>query len=107
MSSLAHVCAGGLALVLLMDYVAWSGSTGVNRNPQSFHSQTSPALHVVDRTGKGDRLPSARESGQSKIQPVPAAPRRPLPSNIPVGCDPAFSPLTSSSQVNFTGRCLS
>jgi hypothetical protein len=99
MASLAHLCAGGFAVVLLMDYVP----AAIRSNPgqESFHAQAPRALHVVDRTNKGDRITSSR--GQSNA-PVPVEQTR--PARIPVGCDPAFSPLTGSSRVNFTGRCL-
>jgi hypothetical protein len=104
MSSLAHLCAGGLAVALLMDYLAVPAATGLNPG-QSFHSQAPRSLHVVDRSHKGDRI-TTRDNSQSKIQPVPVEQTRPRPPRIPVGCDPAFSPLTGSSRANFTGRCL-
>jgi hypothetical protein len=101
MPSLAHLCAGGLAVVLLMDYMAVPAPTGPNSSQQSFHAQAPMLRHVVDRTHKGDRM-SPRDT--SNVQPVERT--RPLPSRIPVGCDPAFSPLTGPSRANFTGRCL-
>ena len=51
---------------------------------------------VVNRTRKGDRLqvPLANRS----ISP---------PSTILVGCEPAFSSLSTGAHANFAGRCLS
>jgi hypothetical protein len=105
MSSLAHLCAGGLAVVFLMGYVALPAATGLDPRQQSFHAQAPKSLHVVDRTHKGDRLTPPRDSSQFKMTPTPEQ-TRPQPSRIPVGCDPAFSPLSGSSRANFITRCL-
>ncbi len=64
------------------------------------------SLHVVDRTHKGDRMMPARDSSQSNVAPAPVEQTRPQPARIPVGCDPAFSPLSGQSRANFTARCL-
>jgi hypothetical protein len=106
MSSLAHLCAGGLAVVLLMDYMALPAATRLDPSQQSFHAQAPKSLHVVDRSRKGDRITPTRDSSQSNIAPAPVEQTRPQPSRIPVGCDPAFSPLSGASRANFTGRCL-
>jgi hypothetical protein len=107
MSSLAHLCAGGLAVVLLMNYGTLPPATGLDPSPQSFHAQAPKSLHVVDRTHKGDRIAPAQDRNQSIITPAPIERTRPQPPRIPVGCDPAFSPLSGSSRGNFTARCLS
>jgi hypothetical protein len=106
MSSLAHLCAGGLAVVLLMDYVALPAAPGLDASQQSFHVQAAKSLYMVDRTHKGDRLAPTRDSSQSNVAPTPIEQTRPQPPRIPVGCDPAFSPLSGSSRANFTARCL-
>jgi hypothetical protein len=108
MSSLAHLCAGGLAVVLLMNYAAVPAAIGPDHAQQSFHGQAPRVLHVVDRSRKGDRLTSTPDNGRSNAQqPVPVEQTRPQPvPRIPVGCDPAFSPLSGASRANFTGRCL-
>jgi hypothetical protein len=103
MPSLAHLCAGGFAVILLIDYMP--GATWSNPGQQSFHAQVPRALHVVDRTHKGDRITSP-EGSQSNVRPVPLEQPRPKPAPIPVGCDPAFSPLTGANRGNFAGRCL-
>jgi hypothetical protein len=54
---------------------------------------------IVDRAHKGDRLQF----------PAANAPRTP-PSGRPamlIGCEPAFSSLSSGARANFAGRCLS
>ena len=106
MSSLAHLCAGGLAVVLLMDFGTLPSATGLDPSQQSFHAQAPKSLHVVDRTHKSDRIAPAQDSSKSNITPAPIEQTRPQPSRIPVGCDPAFSPLSGSSRANFTARCL-
>ena len=107
MSSLAYLYAGGLAVVLLMDHGVLPAATGLGRDQQSFHAQAPKSFHVVDRTHKGDRTAPVQDSGQSNVTPAPIEPTRPQPARIPVGCDPAFSPLSGSARANFTARCLS
>jgi hypothetical protein len=71
-------------------------------------SNGNPAISV-DRTLKGDRLPVANytrpytpdwqsEFGAfSKLQSH---------AQMPIGCDPSFSPITSPAQSNVYGRCM-
>jgi hypothetical protein len=40
-------------------------------------------------------------SVETSSRPAPGGPR------LPIGCDPAFSPLANSASLNFAGRCLS
>jgi hypothetical protein len=57
MCSLLHYFAGGLAVLLAMDYVAPPGGTGVNVLRQSaVDVAAASATNVVDRVHKGDRL---------------------------------------------------
>jgi hypothetical protein len=53
---------------------------------------------VVDRTRKGDRLhvPLANQPASHRITPA-----------MPIGCEPAFSALSTGAYANFAGRCLS
>ena len=55
-------------------------------------------IQHVDRTHKGDRLDLHARFGE-----------RPAPKDIavPVGCEPAFSPLVSPDSPKITGRCIS
>jgi hypothetical protein len=55
-----------------------------------------------------------RSDAQSGVRPVPVESPPLIPSQakerdkpkIPVGCDPAFSPLSSAAKSNFSARCL-
>ncbi len=55
-----------------------------------------------------------RSDAQSGVRPVPVESSPPTPPQakeparpkIPVGCDPAFSPLSSAAKSNFSARCL-
>jgi hypothetical protein len=64
----------------------------------------TPAV-VVNRSRKGDRLPIApdwqSEFGSQPLTRPSAAPH----AQIPVGCDPAFSPIASPA-ANVYRRCL-
>jgi hypothetical protein len=66
----------------------------------------SPTATVtVDRTNKGDRLPQAsppRQSSSSLVRAKPAAAKR-----IPIGCEPAFSPVADPAGAHIFLRCLS
>jgi hypothetical protein len=62
----------------------------------------TPAF-TVDRTYKGDRLPLPSEINsavsRNETRPSQAA------KEIPVGCDPSFSPVSSPSLAYIFGRC--
>jgi hypothetical protein len=74
---------------------------------------TTPAVSV-NRSLKGDRLPLFNSGVSSSTGTQPAAwpgeiraPNRSQPhEHIPVGCDPAFSPVSSPSAANVYGRCM-
>ena len=60
-------------------------------------AHTAPLpMQSVDRTYKGDRLPPGSLTGK----------RRMLRPTVMEGCEPVFSPLSSSAEANFAGRCL-
>ncbi|HZP74862.1 MAG TPA: hypothetical protein VFB45_01850 [Pseudolabrys sp.] len=79
------------------------------RAPLRVQPAAAPAtasLYDVDRTHKGDRLKMLGASRDSRGQ-GPVAPNPARSSDVPVGCDPAFSPLSSSARAsNFASRCL-
>ena len=54
-------------------------------------------VQAVNRAAKSDRLPLPVRAKQDADNAKPV--------KIPVGCDPAFSPLTKSTS-NFSSRCL-
>jgi hypothetical protein len=59
----------------------------------------SPIIQNVDRTHKGDRLDVHTTID---TRPVPKNPS----NRILIGCDPAFSALSTSARSNFSGRCV-
>jgi hypothetical protein len=63
------------------------------------------ATETVDRTSKGDRLPQALAPKQSSSSLVPAKPEP--AKRIPIGCEPAFSPVAEPAGANIFLRCLS
>ena len=57
---------------------------------------------AVDRTQKGDRLPPSAPTDKTEM-PVQSAPSS--REKIPVGCDRAFSPVSSPRVANVFQRC--
>ena len=55
----------------------------------------------VDRTLKGDRLPLSAPGDKTEIR----LPAMPLRTRIPIGCDRAFSPISSPRLANVFRRC--
>jgi hypothetical protein len=64
----------------------------------------------VNRLRKGDRLPPVHP-GVTNSRTNPGTWRQPLPEGLqtqekaPLGCDPAFSPVSSPAPVVVYGRC--
>ena len=86
----AAVCAGG--------FTAMSAPEVANTD--------LTALVSVNRTGKGDRLPSvlisnADLSALSSTTTSQMPPKRP-----PLGCDPAFSPMVDPANSHIYKRCM-
>jgi hypothetical protein len=85
-----------IVVVVAMDVVAPQVGLG-------FVGVTQPATEInqpwqtVDRTRKGDRLKVPNVNGRETPSGKPA---------MPIGCEAAFSSLTSDARVNFPGRCL-
>jgi len=67
-------------------------------------STSSPAISV-NRPLKGDRLPFAKPTVRPRELGLPVSPVRPH-AQIPVGCDSAFSPISSSRLVHVFRRCM-
>lgn len=65
----------------------------------------TPAVSV-NRELKGDRLPlpSDINSAVSRVEPHSPAPYG-APREVPVGCDPAFSPVSAPRLAYYFGRC--
>jgi hypothetical protein len=61
---------------------------------------TRTATVTVDRTNKGDRLPQAAPPKRSSSSLTPA-------KRVPIGCEPAFSPVADPAGAHIFLRCLS
>lgn len=98
----------GIFAVLALAFVAPAAWLGL---PVGARTVVEPgtALQSVNRTNKADRLtvpmtvigkrPAAPATTVGKEQaPV-------MPVKILDGCDPVFSPLSTSAQANLPGRC--
>jgi hypothetical protein len=78
----------------------------LSADPTAGASFTGGAPYTVNREFKGDRLPlfsdtntavSRTESGWQQNARISA--------EIPVGCDPAFSPVSAPRMAYYYGRC--
>lgn len=67
----------------------------------------TPAV-TVDRSFKGDRLPlpSDVNAAVSRRETSPSAAKPEHPSQIPPGCEAAFSPVSSPRLAYVYGRCM-
>jgi hypothetical protein len=88
----------GVLAVLTMGTVTVAG-LGVTVGARPVSERGAIVQHV-DRTNKGDRLNARTIVGTER-----SAPKRQIA--LPVGCEPAFSPLESAGHPNITGRCVS
>ena len=91
-----YLLIGGFA-VLAMGLATVAGLT-VGAHPVTRPGQV---IQYVDRTHKGDRLDLRTRVG---IRPAPPVHKPPV--KMPVGCDPVFSPLSTSARSNYSRRCL-
>ncbi len=67
--------------------------------PSAEASSPQHEIQTVNRAGKSDRLHNPQRAKQDVDN------SNKLPS-IPIGCDPAFSPLSKGARSNFSSRCL-
>ena len=65
---------------------------------------TTPPVSV-DRAFKGDRLPLVTPINKSQQFGAPAKPEQARFEKIPVGCDPAFSAISTPRRANIFRRC--
>jgi hypothetical protein len=92
----------------LITFPAWP-TTGAGLTGAGFW--TTPSVSV-NRALKGDRLPINIPQGASPLhsilpdesQPAPAQPR--TRAQIPLGCDAAFSPISSPLLAHVFRRCV-
>ena len=102
MCAFLRYSAGGLAALLATAYVAVSAESGVGAFRPTVMEPASAAQTMVNRASKGDREMTTRAARVPAIVKPTAAKEQ----KILEGCDPAFSPLTSSAKNNFANRCL-
>ena len=78
--------------IILVSFPLFPSTAGIVFNPQ-----------LVDRTLKGDRLTNTPAAGKigSKFQPS-----RVRAHKVPMGCDRAFSSMSSPQFSTIFGRCL-
>ena len=70
--------------------------------------RTDPVRNVTV-VAKGVKLPevTVRQDGKSSTIPIPVdVPDDKKPAKLPIGCEPAASPIASSEMSHLTGRCL-
>jgi hypothetical protein len=75
-------------------------------NPAAGRPISNPAF-TVDRTLKGDRLAPVAPVAQPSEFGLPSLPARSQSrERVPVGCDPAFSPISVPRAANVFRRCI-
>jgi hypothetical protein len=113
MRGLALYLLAGMFTVLALDVVAPPVGIGLAIGAWPSAGPDS-AVQYVDRSHKGDRLDinsggisvvGKRDSGgNSRLGLEP----RPRPAGVPIGCEPAFSPLSLAARTdNFARGCVS
>lgn len=69
--------------------------------------ESGMTVQTVDRTNKSNRLKVPLTVIDKKPATIIGKERAPaVPAKILDGCDPVFSPLSSSAQANLPGRCI-
>jgi hypothetical protein len=93
------VGAASVVAAVVMNAPAAIGASGA-----SISAPTSDSLVSVNRANKGDRLsqaPAERLSHSTPSTEVVVPPKR-----VPLGCDPAFSPVADPARGNIYSRCM-
>lgn len=85
---------------LLVSCLTAAAFCAVN-GPSVAKDERAPTI-VVDRTMKGDRLPSNTLLTNG---PAPSSLTKSLPRKVPLGCDRAFSPTADPAYAHVFGRC--
>ena len=87
--------AGAVVLAAVLAGVACIATSGL-ANGAKF------ATTLVDRMHKGDRLPLAHRL----LPPADNSKTTKVPTIVPAGCDPAFSPVAEPEHSRIFGRCI-
>ena len=97
MRGFAAYLVAGFMVVLAMDFIAPPAGRGLALGAWRSIDPGSVAQTVV-RARKSDRL-----NGPAAVGKLPVPQKAPTTL---VGCDPVFSPLSTSAKANSAGRCL-
>ena len=92
----------GVLFTLTMDVLARPSATGLVGGARPVQ-QRSAVSQIVNRRHKTDRLMQADKTTHD-IAPSGLAPARSRP--VPLGCDPAFSPLLAGARLNYPTHCI-
>jgi hypothetical protein len=87
------IIATALCSIVLISFPSFPSTLGIVFKPQ-----------LVDRALKGDRLTNARTRAPNGPKSQPALVR--TGKRVPVGCDRAFSSMSSLQFSTIFGRCL-
>ena len=102
-SMLSRVAGVTLILGAAIAAVAMNAAVG-GVSGTSISAPTSDRLVSVNRINKGDRLPQAPAERLSHSSPSTEAVVP--PKRVPLGCDPAFSPVADPVRGSIYRRCL-
>jgi hypothetical protein len=98
MRALALCVLGGTIAFITVDHAVGSSVGGIS-------SPSVEQSSLINRSSKGDRLPSAAQ--QPVIQKAPLSqPQSNLKPKLPDGCEPMVSPLTGQAIARLPGRCV-
>ncbi len=101
MSGALGATALAVCFLALVPFLGAAPSVGAGYVP-------SPPGFTVNRALKGDRLPMHDALNASAWQTdFGSLARASVPHEIPFGCDPSFSPVSSPRLASIYGRCLS
>jgi hypothetical protein len=87
------IVATALRSIVLISFPSFPNTLGIVFSPQ-----------LVDRALKGDRLTNAPSPAKNSLKSQPALVR--AGKKVPVGCDRAFSSMSSPQFSTLFGRCL-
>ncbi len=87
----------GVLAVLAMDFIAPPVGIGMGVSSWPAFDEAGTRV-VVNRSAKTDRLPVPEMTVRK-----PSVPER---QPVLIGCEPAFSPLSVSARLNYSGRCM-
>jgi hypothetical protein len=105
MRGLASYLVTGVLAVLALGFVVPAAWLALPVDARTV-AEPGTALQAVDRTRKSDRLTVPVTVVGKKPATTLGKERAPMtPVKILDGCDPVFSPLSTSAQANLPGRC--